>query len=336
MVFLQREITKPCYVFETSGEVMQAGWARRPMFAYNKSFSKSQNHCERDCYFINNGEVSLYLSVENYGLEFAVKIAIADLRRGGVIHDCIVKKINLKKISLPEAPHKGELLYTDKLIQLQITHSVDSRILKCDFIDFGAIKNLYFNIRLTQQRGESLNILAPFERNRKYFYMKRFVPKFYAEGVIRVGGLEYSLKENNSFAYFDSARFYKPRKHNYQRLCCDTVIGGKRVSLNLASRVGDNRYGNENCCFVDREIIKLPQVNVKGNTIRVGRPFYFSDDRENIDITFKPFTLRGKPMNAVMDKSEVIFGRLFGYIDLPDGEQLALDNAQAHLVFAEF
>lgn len=336
VIFLQREITKPCYVFEGSGEVMQAGWARAPMFAYNKSKSKSQNHCERDCYFINNGEVSLYVSVENYGLEFAVKIAIADLKRGGVIHDCIVKKLNFKKTSLPEAPHKGELLYTDKLIQLQITHSVDSRILKCDFIDFGAIKNLYFNIRLMLQKGDSLNVLAPFERNRKYFYMKRFEPKFKAEGIIRVGGLEYSLKENNCFAYFDSARFYKPRKHNYQRLCCDVASEGKRISLNLASRVGDNRYGNENSLFIDREIIKLPQVNVKGTTMREGRPFYFSDDEGKIDITFKPFTLKGKPMNAVMDKSEVIFGRLFGFIDLPNGKRLALDNAQAHLVFAEF
>ena len=336
MILLQREITKPCYVFESSGEVMQAGWARRPMFAYNKSRSKSQNHCERDCYFINNGEVSLYISVENYGFEFAVKIAIADLKRGGVIHDCIIKKFNLKKIVLPEAPHKGELLYTDRMIQLQITHSVDSRILKCDFIDFGAIKNLYVNIRLTRQKGDSLNILAPFERNRKYFYMKSFDPRFRAEGVIRVGGLEYSLKENSCFAYFDSARFYKPRKHNYQRLCCDTVIAGNRVSLNLASRVGDNRYGNENSLFIERSIIKLPQITVKGTTQREGRPFYFTGEDEKIDITFKPFTLSGKPMNAVMDKSEVIFGRLFGYIDLPGGQRLALDNAQAHLVFAEF
>ncbi|HCA05512.1 MAG TPA: hypothetical protein DEO32_06420 [Ruminococcaceae bacterium] len=336
VVYLQREITQPCFVFESSGEVMQAGWARRPMFAYNKSKSKSQHHCERDCYFINNGEVSLYLCVENYTPGFSVKIAIADLKRGGVIHDCVVKKFSFKKISLPEAPHKGELLYTDKLIQLQITHSVDSRILKCDFIDFGAIKNLYFNLHLSRRKGDSLNILAPFERNRRYFYMKRFEPEFTAEGIIRVGGLEYSLKENTSLAYFDSARFYKPRKHNYQRLGCDTVLNSGRISLNLASRVGDNRYGNENCMFIDGKILKLPQINVKGTTLREGRPFYFSDDDGKIDLTFKPFTLKGKPMNAVMDKSEVIFGRLFGFICLPDGEKLALDNAQAHLVFAEF
>ena len=333
---LQREITSPCYVFEDSGEVMQAGWSKKPVFLYNRSKSKSSRHCERDCYFINNGEVSLYLCVENYGLEFAVKIAVADLKRGGVIHDCIVKKLNFKKIELPDSPHKGELLYTDKIIQLQITHTVDGRILKCDFIDFGAIKNLYFNINLSAKRGDSLNELAPFERNRRFFFLKRFQPQFYAEGIIRVGGLEYSLKENNSFAYFDWTRFYKPRRHNYQRLSCDTVIGGKRVSLNLASRVGDNRYGNENCYFIDRSMRKLPQINVRGNTVREGRPFFFSDEDGRLDITFKPFTVKGKPMTAVMDRTEVIFGRLFGSIKDEENNVLTLDNAQAHLVFAEY
>ena len=333
---MQREITTPCYVFEQDGEVMQAGWARKPMFAYNKSKSKATRHCERDCYFVNNGEASMYLCVENYGRHFAVKIAVADLLHGGVIHDCIIKKLNFAKTDLPESPVKGELLYTDRQIQLQITHSVDGRILKCDFIDFGGIKNLYCNLLLTELRGESLNILAPFERNRRYYYMKRFAPKFRAQGVIRVGGLEYSLKEESTFAYFDSARFCKPRAHNYQRLCCDTLIGDNRVSLNLASRVGDNRYGNENCYFINRAIRKLPQINVRGTTSREGRPFYFSDDGETLDLTFKPFTVRGEPMSAVMDKTEVIFGRLFGYIRDENGEKLAMDNAHAHLVFAEF
>ncbi len=333
---MQREITKPCYVFENNGEVMQAGWARRPMFAFNKSKSKAPHHCERDCYFVNNGEVSLYLLVENYGIEFAVKIVIADLKRGGVIYDYVVKRFNLKKIALPEAPHKGELLYTDRQIQLQITHSVDERIIKCDFIDFGGIKNLYVNLHLSQRAGDSLNILAPFERNRKYYYMKRFAPKYSAEGVIRVGGFEYSLKEESTFTYFDSTRFFKPRRHDYQRLCCDTAIGSRRISLNLASRVGDNRYGNENSCFIDRKLYKLGSVNVKGTTEREGRPFYFSDDEGNLDVTFKPFTVGGKPMNAVMDKTKVIFGRLYGYFTTDDGQRVTLDNAQAHLIFAQF
>ena len=335
---MQHEITSECNVFESNGEVMHAGWSRNPVFIYNEPASKaSGKHSERDCYFINNGEVSLYLSVENLGLEFAIKIAIADLKRGGVISDFVVKKLNLVKNELPEAGDNGEFLYSDKRVQLQLTNTPQGRFLKCDFIDFAGIKNLYFNLILKKKFGESLNELAPFERNRKYFYLKRFVPKFTAEGVIRVGGLEYSLNENKGIAYFDWTRFFKPRSHNYQRLSADFISGGKRVSLCLASRVGDNRFGNENCFFVDGKLHKLYNINVKGNPKRLDRPFFFHGGTTAVDITFKPFTVGGSAMTAHMDKTFVIFGRLFGSINNVELEKpLVLDNAQAHLIFTEF
>lgn len=338
MTQLQREITTTCDVFEKNGEVQQAGWARSSVFRYNEEQSRTHGkHGERDCYFVNNGEVSLYLSVENLGLEFAVKIAVADLRRGGVISDFLLKKINLIKNELPEAGDNGEFLYSDKRLQLQLTNTPQGRFLKCDFIDFAGIKNLYFSLVLKKTAGDSLNELAPFERNRKYFYLKRFVPKFTAEGVIRVGGLEYSLNENTARAYFDWTRFSKPRHHNYQRLSADCVIGGQRVSLCLASRVGDNRFGNENCFFVGGSIFKLSNINVKGTPKRLDRPFYFQGGTSAVDITFKPFTVGGSAMMANMASTSVIFGRLYGTIhnvNLP--EPLILDNAQAHLIFTEF
>ncbi len=335
---LQREITSACNVFEENGEVMQAGWARRPVFIYNEPQSKSSGkHCERDCYFVNNGEVSLYLSVENLGLEFAIKIAVADLRRGGVISDFMVKKLNLIKNELPEAGDKGEFLYSDKRVQLQLTNTPQGRFLKCDFIDFSGIKNLYFSIVLKKLKGESLNELAPFERNRKYFYLKRFVPKFSASGVIRIGGMEYSLNENTARAYFDWTRFFKPRHHNYQRLSADCLIEGRRVSLCLASRVGDNRYGNENSFFIDGKMFKLSTITVKNTKNRIDRPFYFKGGTSAVDITFKPFTVGGDAMMAHMDKTSVVFGRLYGTINNVNLEEpLVLDNAQAHLIFSEF
>ena len=91
---MQHEITEKHNVFEENGEVMCAGWARTPVFEYNSEQSKtSGKHSERDCYFISNTEVSLYLSVENLGMEFAVKIAVADLKRGGVIYDCVARSL---------------------------------------------------------------------------------------------------------------------------------------------------------------------------------------------------------------------------------------------------
>ena len=278
-------------------------------------------------------------------------LSSAERKGKGIVHKClkILDKhfhfhfklllcFILSKIpSLTQSGTNGEFLYTDKRVQLQMTNTPQGRFLKCDFIDFGGIKNLYFNLTLKKMVGESLNELAPFERNRKYFYLKRFAPKFVASGVIRVGGIEYNLNENTSRVYFDWTRFAKPRRHNYQRLSADCVIGGKRVSLCLASRVGDNRFGNENCFFTDGRLHKLGNINVKGNTGRLDRPFFFRGGISAVDIMFKPFKVGGQAMMSKMDTTVIVFGRLYGeinYVEL-DGP-LTLDNAQAHLIFSEF
>lgn len=335
---MQREISKKHNIFEQDGKVMCAGWSKNPVFEYNKEESRTNGkHGERDCYFISSEDVSLYLSVENLGKEFMVKIAVADLKKGGVISDCVIKKRFFTKIDLPEPGSNGELLFTDKQIQLKMTNTVDKRLLKCDFIDFGGNKNLYFCINLSMLEGESLYELAPFERDRRYFYYKQFMPKFLASGIIRVGDLEYSLKETNSRAYFDFTRFSKPRKHNYQRLSADCIIDGKRFSLCLASRVGDNRYGNENCFIVNGRLAKLSQINVKSTNGRLDRPWYFKGGISALDISFKPFKVKGEPMAAQMGKTTVIFGRLLGSIKHIDCDNpIILDNAHAHMILTEF
>ena len=126
---MQREITAPCNIFEENGEVMQAGWARTPVFRLNEELSKARGKFgekskargkfgEKDSYFVNNGEVSLYLSVENFGTEFSINIAVADLKRGGVISDCVYKKLHILRGGLPKTGSNGEFYYSDKRMAL--------------------------------------------------------------------------------------------------------------------------------------------------------------------------------------------------------------------------
>ena len=335
---LQREIIQPCNIFEENGEVMQAGWARTPVFIRNDELGKSvAKHCEREIIFINNGDVSLYFAIENYVREFNVKIAVADLKRGGVICDNLNKKLRFTRFELPRSDSNGEFSFEDKGINLQLTNTIDGKIIKCAFGEFGGFDDFYCNIFLKKNIVENLNELAPFERNRKYFYFKRFMPCYSAQGLIKIGGMEYSVKENSSRAYLDKTRFFKPREHQYQRLSADCILGGKRFSLNLASRVGDNRYGNENCFFYDGKLEKLSQISVKGTQNRIDRPYYYKGGMSALDITFKPFTVRGEAMAAKLGGTTVVFGRLYGTINRIDYDKpLELDNAQAHMIFSEF
>ena len=98
---LQREILEPCNIFEENGNVMQAGWSRTPVFIRNDEQGRSvAKHCEREICFVNNGEVSLYFAVENYVKEFNIKIAVADLKHGGVI--CAFQRLSFRRTTQTE------------------------------------------------------------------------------------------------------------------------------------------------------------------------------------------------------------------------------------------
>ncbi len=126
---MQHEITEKHNVFEENGEVMCAGWARTPVFEYNSEQSKTSGRQPKGLLFHKQHRGFAHLSVENLGMEFAVKIAVADLKRGGVIYDCVVKKFVFSKNELPESGSSGELLYTDKKLQLQLTNTPNGRFL---------------------------------------------------------------------------------------------------------------------------------------------------------------------------------------------------------------
>ena len=338
MIGLQREICSPCNIFEENGKVMQAGWARTPVFIRNEEQSKSlSRHCEREVFFVNNSEVSLYLAVENYAREFAIKIAVADLLHGGVISDYVRKKTHFTRYTLPNGETGGRFDYEDKDIRFILSDTVNGRLLQCAFSGFGGSHPFACKLTLRADATESLNEIAPFERNRKYFYFKQYDPGYTALGTIKVGSREYSLNENTTRAYLDKTHFFKPREHNYQRLSADCTLGGNRFSLNLASRVGDNRYGNENCFFYGGKLEKLSQISIKGTQNRIDRPYYFRGGVTAVDIMFKPFTVQGKAMRADMGSTTVVFGRLYGRINRVDYDKpLELDNAQAHMIFSEF
>ena len=335
---MQYEYTMPQNIFEENGEVMCAGWAKKPYFNFNKELSKQNKHIKESVsYFLSTGEVSLYISTENSGLDFYIKIALANLKNGNVISDFAYKKQLLGRTELPESKESGQLVFSDKRIEFAVVKVKNERTVKCNFYDFGGKADLSFEFNIDDKNGDILDQVAPFERDRKYFFFKRFMPVFSASGTIKVGKSQYTLKEENTSVYIDSTYYSKPRLHSYQRLTADYMRGENRFSLNLASRVGDNRNGSENSFFLNGELHKLYKIEVKNNDGRIDRPWYFKGGIEAVDITFKPNKIGDKAMIAQMDNTSVTFGVLFGKLKRYDYDApLVLDNIPAHMVFNEF
>ena len=58
---MQYEYTMPQNIFEENGEVMCAGWAKKPYFNFNKELSKQNKHKrERKLFFKYGRSFALY------------------------------------------------------------------------------------------------------------------------------------------------------------------------------------------------------------------------------------------------------------------------------------
>lgn len=331
---MQQKIVGVKKLFDENGEVTFGGWSKSPLFEYNKEQYQAPNKlCEKDCYYISNNDVGLYIAVETKGIELVIKIIFVNYKEGRVARDYISKKFILNLSNLPEAGNSGEFAYTDKKIAITLTNTVEGRYIKCDFIDFANYKNLYVKLLIKKLPGESMNIVAPFEASKKNFFFKRFVTKFTANGLISFGGTEYRFDEENSYVYFDWSRFCLPRKRMYQMLNGIFEANNHRFAINLASRVGDNRKGSENCFFLDNKLYKIGKVKVQGNDSRYDKNWEFRNDSEGIFITFTPTVNYGELLSCKCEKDIVVFGRLNGHITNSQLGMIELENKPAHMIF---
>ncbi len=327
------ENTKP--VFDENGEVNFGGWSKAPLFEYNKEQYGTVNKLvEKDSYYISNDEMGFYISVETVGSELAIKLVLIDYKTKEIVRDSITKKLWLDPTPLPQSPNLGEFKYTDKRIALTITNTVDGNYIKCDFIDFNNYKNLFVKVKISDTQGESMNIIAPFDKNPKCFYHKRFVPIFTANGVVRLGGTDYNLDADNSYVYLDWSRYALPRHQKFQVLSASSAIEDKRIAVNFASKVGNNRKGSENCYFLNGKLNKVGRLRVAGDDRIIESNWEFTTANKSVNLKFTPYKRNGKAVPCKCDNLTIVFGRLNGTLAYNE-ELIEINKLYAHMIFTQ-
>lgn len=320
-------------VFNENGTPTHGGWSKSALFEYNRENHPADNKItENDCYFISNGDMAFYLSIEITGSDLSIKLVLADYKTGEIVKDDISKRMLLDQLKLPTGDSVGEFTYTDKKIALTVTNTIDGKYLKCDFIDFGNIKNLFVKLFFKNNKGESMNILSAFENDSQSFYYKRFVDTYTASGVVRFGGLDYNLTDENSLVYYAKFRYLFPKRKKFQMLGGCVDISGHKLSINLASKAGSNRGGSENSYFVDNKLYKIGRTKVSGDDKNLLDGWEFSSTDGSLDLTFTPIEINGSPLACRCDKLTIVFGKLNGFLDNEEF-RINLKNKTFHMIF---
>lgn len=330
---MQKIVENSKSIFDSNGNVNFGGWSKSALFEYNKDSYPAENRlCESDSYFISNGEMGFYLSLNASGYDLSIKLILADYKTGEIVTDSISKHLLLEPLKLPASDSVGEFSYKDKKIAVTATNTVDGKYLKCDFIDFGNIKNLFVKLFLKNGGADSMNMVSPFDKDKKCFYYKRFVEDYTASGVVRFGGFDYNISEENSLTYFSKCRYSLSRHRKFQMLCGTADIDGHQLSINLASKVGNNRNGSENCYFVDHKLYKIGRTKVSGDDKKAVGKWEFSTANNGLNLTFTPCETNGKILACKCDNITIVFGKLNGVLET-ERFRINLKDKNFHMIF---
>ncbi len=332
---MQKTIEKTKKIFNDKGEITFGGWSRFPLFEYNKNdYPQKIKLTEKDCYYITDGKIGFYLAVETAGLELTVRLMLCDYARGEIYSDSVNRKFLLDMPVLPESGTLGEFSYKDKRIALTLTNTFEGRYIKCDFIDFNNYKNLFVKVLVKKTSGESMNTIAPFDASPKSFYLKRFAPKFSASGVIRLGGTDYNLSDLCCPVYLDWSRYSFPRRQKAQFLSGLAYTGGRKIAVNLASRLGNNAKGSENCYFIGDKLYKFGRLAVSGDEKNPESEWSFTSPDGTDSIVFTPKKTDAGVLACKCERMNAVFGTISGTL-VNEDEKLELKDLPSHLLFAQ-
>lgn len=332
---MQNEIKNEVSIFNINGQVATPGWSRKPVFSFDKSVCKNRFILrESDSYMISDDKVSIYLSVNEDGINSRVTAIVADHSTGTLDSRTLKKYMSFGRLDMPSSSKNGDVTFTDARVGMNFSNTALKRYIRCEFVDFSKDKNLYINIMLEDTIEESLNVLIPVKNHSKGFYLKRFMPAMKASGVVRCGGAEYKLSGDTCRAFLDWQRYSLKDKVCHHALYADATINGRQFSLCLAGGIGDPAQGSENCYFLDGIIHKFASVKAEGNEERPDKPWRFTAGSSAMEVVFRPEIKAGHLMCQKCGPKTIIFGKITGVIKQIDAEKIVLDAVPAHLEFS--
>ena len=316
---MQNEITADANLFSPDGSVEAVGWSKQPYLNYDKDYCKipSIKLSERDCYYIHNDEMGLYLAVAVYGMTAQITATLINFDDGIINTSTVVKRFATGSVKMPLSSKNGDVTYADNRIGINFANTAVKRYLKVDFINFADGKNLYVNVAISDKNKPSINSSVNFgEKHKRNFFIKRFMPSMSVSGVIRCGGAEYNLSDENSCAYLDWSRYCTPDKTFYSALYADGFIGDKRFAICITSGLTDNYSDIENCFFYDGSMYKISAVKMEGSEEHLDRIWKFECSQIGLKLIFEPTVVESKCMSVDCDRRSMVFGTISGIIEL--------------------
>jgi hypothetical protein len=326
---LGREYTEPTPILDATGAVIAAGWARTPLFGFDRDLVREELRSrvrEWDFYAI-------------YAPDFAINFTLARVARDTtdpwVLGSVSVQDYAEDTVSGPSfflLDHDGAYDpdpapgadYAVSFTNGSLTYGTEAgqRILSFESDDSGGRVALW-------PVAESMAVVTPFGDG-ELFYEDKALP-MPASGSVHVGDRVYDIPDG-SFAAMDFVRGVMPETMHWTWATAMGRVDGHDIGVNLGSVFGDETDGTPNAVIIDGRLRKLATVTW---TIPDDPhdPWTFADDALGLSLVGTHVESQDQTIGTYHAELSKLYGRFSGTLDDGAAVDLAGGAEQAHMAW---
>ncbi|MHA1265448.1 MAG: DUF2804 domain-containing protein [Candidatus Helarchaeota archaeon] len=326
---MQREITTTSDLLNEKGEIIQAGWAKKLLLAYDRSKIRKGWHRikEWDCYEIVNEQRALVLIIADIGYLGLGTISWLNFENQTIESSMLVKLFPKGSINLPATSAEGDCHFKKGEAEISFVNEGATRILSANHPKFKK-KGLKAEISLYwDPKMDTMVNVIPFKNKKQFVYAQK-VNCMPAKGTVSVGEETYEFTDDVTFACLDWSRAVFPYKTTWYWGSASGIVNGKPFGFNIDYGFGDETIATKNMIFYDGKGHKLDQVTFHINRKNYLEPWEFHSNDGRFEMKMEPVLDNCGSLNLLILKTggHQVFGYFTGNVILDDGEKLHVDR----------
>lgn len=340
---MNHEVTHTIDLLDNSGRIIEEGWARRPVWKYERSKIKAGKLAikEWDYYSITNAREkwALNATIADLGFGALFSVSFIDYKARSFAQKDTMKFFTFGKTGLSaSSAEDNSVSFDGKDLSLAFEKKGTSRFLSIrapSLILANGNAGIDAELELIQGADhESMNIATSWKENRRCFYLNEKVNCMPVGGTIKFGSETVRLEKNEAWAVLDWGRGRWTRKNRWFWASGSGVAENKPFGFNLGYGFTDRTPASENVIFYDGKIHKLEDVFFHIPAESYLKPWTFTSSDKRFEMNFVPAVDRGSSTNlgVIQSAQHQVFGYFTGNAVLDGGKTIHIEHFPA---FAE-
>ncbi len=321
------EITENVPVFDENRSFSNAGFARKPLFVYNREKS-GRLHAqikEWDYYLVMNDQIGAAFTLSDLGYIRMASVSFLNFETHKEVTRTVLKAPAMS-FTLPASPVQGVSEFRSGDLLLRFEAAPNGRHVYCEFKNFYNRSDFKADLWFTDLPEESMNILTPFADG-KHFYLNQKMNCMPCSGKIVFNWHVYHFNPQLDLAVLDWGRGFWPYDITWYWATASGFVNNRPFGLNLGYGFGDTSRASENVVYYNGRVHKLDDVTflIPDDPMN---PWTITSSDGRFEAVFAPDLDRAADIKAgpVRSDQHQYFGILNGRCILDDGKILTIEQ----------